>query len=1159
MAPNKRRRTLEDDGEPERSDDGSEAPSSRQRSTQRNNANRKKSRISRAHENGGSAVSDEESEGEPVEDEQNGEPAEDSDGDEDEDTVRERVLMQLEEDADGGDILNTSKINRPADHGVIEEVFCQNFMCHTRLRIKLGPLINFIIGHNGSGKSAVLTALTLCLGAKATVTNRGGSLKNFIKEGTDSAMVSVKIKNQGEAAFQHDLYGNTVVVERHFSRTGSSGFKLKNEDGRIITTKKSDLEDMLDYFSLQLDNPMNVLSQDLARQFLNSSTPHDKYKFFLKGTQLEQLDRDYRTMHEYVDQTELKLERRLQDISHLEKRLRDAERKKKEAEQAENIAERIRDLDRMHAWSQVKEQEIELEKATAAVEKVEEEIARVEKDAEEKSRTYAERDAEVEAAKNHKIGLQEQLQPAEDNKSAIKDKFDTNKKLLLDLKSTQRNIVSDRNDARNRKRQAEENISKEEERIQQASGPAQAQKLEELREAEEDVVQKRAAQEAQGDKRALENRRAEIEGKKRSEEEARLAIVLKAKEEKKAAESVIQQLRNEAGQRTRAYHQSLGDLQRLIQHESRFKEKPIGPLGMHVKLKKPDWSSVIESVFGGVLNSFVVTNAHDSGVLRGLINRASYHGDIFIGNPRPLDVSKNKANTKYDTLLDVLDVDHDIVRNQFIINQQAERTVLIPDRNEAADFIANKPANVAVALAMDRNRRGAGHRFSYGTNGSRMDPVQPFRGLARMQTNVEAQIAAQRSNIADAERRINSDRDKIVQLEQELKEVNQAINSFNHRGRELRIARQEAETKVERIKEELEAFTIDAGTLDAHKNALTEAQGDLEIAENSYQDSVDERDALHEKQTKLKEELDGAQLQVDKLNKKLEKCAEIIRKKEAERSTALSNKNKALDKVEDTQGKKEEAEKLQKELDERVREWTGEAEKVCRRREVEEGMTPERIEKRLEALDKQKRDAEDRLGGSREEIHRRWRDADEAWSMAISNHNSLRAVSELLKKTTVARKQSWKKFRKYIMARAMIMFSLLLDQRKFRGEIKVNHEQRFMDIRVEPDTTRASNQGRQTKTLSGGEKSFSTICLLLSIWESMGSPIRCLDEFDVFMDNVNRDTSMRMMIQAARCAVGKQYILITPQAMNNIPIEEDMRIHKMSDPERGQTALPFGS
>lgn len=75
--------------------------------------------------------------------------------------------------------------NEPADNGILESVTCTNFMCHGYLEVALGPLINFIIGHNGSGKSAVLTAITICLGGKATATNRGQSLKSFIKEGQE--------------------------------------------------------------------------------------------------------------------------------------------------------------------------------------------------------------------------------------------------------------------------------------------------------------------------------------------------------------------------------------------------------------------------------------------------------------------------------------------------------------------------------------------------------------------------------------------------------------------------------------------------------------------------------------------------------------------------------------------------------------------------------------------------------------------------------------------------------------------------------------------------------------------------------------------------------------------------------------------------------------
>ena len=75
--------------------------------------------------------------------------------------------------------------NLPADNGILQSVICTNFMCHTYLEVSLGALINFIIGHNGSGKSAVLTAITICLGGKATATNRGQSLKSFIQEGAE--------------------------------------------------------------------------------------------------------------------------------------------------------------------------------------------------------------------------------------------------------------------------------------------------------------------------------------------------------------------------------------------------------------------------------------------------------------------------------------------------------------------------------------------------------------------------------------------------------------------------------------------------------------------------------------------------------------------------------------------------------------------------------------------------------------------------------------------------------------------------------------------------------------------------------------------------------------------------------------------------------------
>ena len=95
--------------------------------------------------------------------------------------------------------------NVPNESGIIEEIRCVNFMCHVNLVITLGPLINFIIGHNGSGKSAVLTALQICLGGKATATNRAQNLKSLIKEGQTYSNVQVRIKNQGGLAFKPNI------------------------------------------------------------------------------------------------------------------------------------------------------------------------------------------------------------------------------------------------------------------------------------------------------------------------------------------------------------------------------------------------------------------------------------------------------------------------------------------------------------------------------------------------------------------------------------------------------------------------------------------------------------------------------------------------------------------------------------------------------------------------------------------------------------------------------------------------------------------------------------------------------------------------------------------------------------------------------------------
>lgn len=175
--------------------------------------------------------------------------------------------------------------------------------------------------------------------------------------GYRNAAIIVRIKNQGEGAYMPDDYGKSIIVERHFTKTGASGFKIKAENGRIVSTKKAELDAIIDFFTMQFDNPMNVLSQDMARQFLSSSSPAEKYKFFVKGVQLEQLDQDYRLIEESVHQIQEKLKNQEQDVKILENRRDAAKRKLDISDRHETIREKLRDTRKQMAWAQVEEQE----------------------------------------------------------------------------------------------------------------------------------------------------------------------------------------------------------------------------------------------------------------------------------------------------------------------------------------------------------------------------------------------------------------------------------------------------------------------------------------------------------------------------------------------------------------------------------------------------------------------------------------------------------------------------------------------------------------------------------------------------------------------------------------------------------------------------------
>lgn len=67
------------------------------------------------------------------------------------------------------------------------------------------------------------------------------------------------------------------------------------------------------------------------------------------------------------------------------------------------------------------------------------------------------------------------------------------------------------------------------------------------------------------------------------------------------------------------------------------------------------------------------------------------------------------------------------------------------------------------------------------------------------------------------------------------------------------------------------------------------------------------------------------------------------------------------------------------------------------------------------------------------------------------------------------------------------------------------------------------------RSLSGGERSFTTLCFELAMWEFCETPFRALDEFDVYMDDTYRKIAVDTVMQLCDTQPQRQFIFITPQ------------------------------
>ena len=282
--------------------------------------------------------------------------------------------------------------------------------------------LNFLCGENGSGKSAVLTAIVFGLGGSARTSSRGNSNKGFIRTGQTSAVVEIKLCNEGEKAYKPEVYGDSITVMRTVTNS-SSTYKLKDHRGHVVVEKKvkEELDRVLMSFNIQVDNPIAVLNQDTAKTFLFKCEPDKLYTFFMRATQLETCKADYNAAAIEKTTAEKHLEEKKASLPELKKELAKWEKK---YEFHQNLNVRKQDVKVKKAelsWAVVRDKEMEASTAEEEAEEQKKKISKCEQ-------TIGEYSTKEKSLREEKMAVEAEIQKLADTREEETNKLDQLKK-----------------------------------------------------------------------------------------------------------------------------------------------------------------------------------------------------------------------------------------------------------------------------------------------------------------------------------------------------------------------------------------------------------------------------------------------------------------------------------------------------------------------------------------------------------------------------------------------------------------------------------------------------------------------------------------------------------------------------------------------------------
>lgn len=157
--------------------------------------------------------------------------------------------------------------------------------------------------------------------------------------------------------------------------------------------------------------------------------------------------------------------------------------------------------------------------------------------------------------------------------------------------------------------------------------------------------------------------------------------------------------------------------------------------------------------------------------------------------------------------------------------------------------------------------------------------------------------------------------------------------------------------------------------------------------------------------------------------------------------------------------------------------------------------------------------------GDREKIEKLYRKRKARHADTLGQIAAIRKLLEEFKKSNRTRLEKYIGFRDRITERTREVFRCALESCEFTGQLNIVHgpdvgqrhresidpkeKIKYLEIKINPKKSQNCEAYSDTRSLSGGERSYGTVAFLVALWEACSTPFKILDEVDVFMVSID--------------------------------------------------------